>query len=181
MWSLMVFWNWKTQFEGNSYRNCRPSKSQAKQHKEWDCLLGWFNVRHAKTPVIAAKSRMHRFEDICELKEVQANHRWCQYRQLRIEDKEDHFILRYRPCIESVQLEIRNNYIFLLFSQLLSSLRVKIIRKYYCFHLQNISPIHPPESPACYEAMSFLTFAPPLPPNWGSFFYTPHPTWLFSI
>lgn len=86
-------------FGGNSYRNCRSSKSQAKQHEEWNCLLGWFNVRHAKTPIIAAKSRVYRFEDICEFEEIEANHRWCQYRQLRMKDKEDQFIL---PDIQAI-------------------------------------------------------------------------------
>ena len=70
----------------SSYRNCRSSKSQAKQHKEWYGLLGWLNVRHAKTPIIATESRVHRFEDICEFQEVEANHWWCQYRQLRVKD-----------------------------------------------------------------------------------------------
>lgn len=74
MWSFLVFWDGQTQLGSSSYRNCRTCKSQAKQHEEWNCLLGGFNVGHAKTPVIAAESGVHRFEDIREFKEIQANH-----------------------------------------------------------------------------------------------------------
>ena len=137
MWSFLVFWGRQTQFGGNSYRDCRSSKSQAKQHEERNCLLGGFNVWHAKTPVIAAESRVHGFEDIREFKEIQANHRWCQYRQLRMKDREDQFIFLHRSYIESVHLEIRNTSVFHFLLPLLSDLRIKIIHTYYCFCLQN--------------------------------------------
>lgn len=174
MGSFFVFWGWQTQFGGNSYRNCRSGESQAKQHEEWNCLLCGFNVWHAKTPVIAAESRVHRFEDICEFQEIQANHRWCQYRQLRMKDIGDQFILIHRSYTESVHLEIRNMYFSL--SPLLSALRIKIIHTYYCFCLQNKAPIHPPLSPACSEPMSCLPFALGSPPKCCSIFTLTLPT-----
>lgn len=139
----------KKQLGGNSYRNRRSGKSQAKQHEEWNRFLGRFNIRHAKTPVIAAKSRVHRLEDIREFKEIQADHWRCQYRQLRTKDIEDQFILMDRSSIQSIHLEVGNKRIFPVLSPLLANYRVKIIHKYYRFCLRNVCPSHPPWSAGC--------------------------------
>lgn len=163
MHSCLVFWHWQAQFGGNSYRNCRSSKSQAKQHKEWNCLLGGFNIRHAKTAVIAAESRVHRFEDICEFEEVQADHRWCQYRQLGMKDIEDRFILRHMSDIESVHLEVGNKYIFPLFHSsspisLLKSFISTIIASAFKIYLQFIHLSHQPAMSPCHHSPLLLHY-----------------------
>lgn len=59
----------------HAHRDGRSSEGQAEQHQQGDDLVVGIDVRQTQAAVVAVKTRLHRLEHICPLKEVQAYHR----------------------------------------------------------------------------------------------------------
>lgn len=66
----------------NPYRDGRSSEGQAEQHQQGNDLMVGVDVGQAQAAIVAVKARLHRFEHVRPLQEVQADHRRYQDWQL---------------------------------------------------------------------------------------------------